>query len=66
MSGLFDSVCYLHERDERRDDHGHSAQVDARKLIAERLAAARGHHDQLVLSLLHNILDYLQLYPFFL
>ncbi len=40
----------LHERDERRDDHGRSRQLRAGKLIAERFAGAGGHDGQGVLA----------------
>jgi hypothetical protein len=36
----------LHQRDERRHDHGHAVQQQRGKLVAQRLAAAGGEHGQ--------------------
>ena len=40
----------LHQGDERRDDHRDPAEEHRRQLIAERLAAPRGHQNQGILS----------------
>ena len=44
----------LHQRDQRRDDDGETTEVDRRRLIAERLAAARGEYDETVASVEHG------------
>ena len=44
----------FHEGDERRDHEGGSAAREAGELVAERLARARGHHQQHVLALGHG------------
>jgi hypothetical protein len=38
----------LHQRDERRDDDGEVVREQRGKLVAERLARARRHHDERV------------------
>ncbi len=40
----------LHQRDERRDDDRHAVAHQRRELEAERLAAARRHHDDRVVA----------------
>ncbi len=45
----------LHERDERRDDDGETAEVHGRRLVAERFAAARGEHHEAVAALEHRV-----------
>ncbi len=53
-AGLAQAVdLVLHERDQRRDDDGETATVRGGGLVAERLAAARGQHDERVTILQH-------------
>ena len=48
-----------HQRDEGRDDHGHALAHQRRQLVAERLAAARGHDRQHVAARGHGLDDLL-------
>ena len=52
----------LHERDQGRDDHGHAISQQGRDLVAERLAAPRGHEHEGVAAFGH-MLDHLRLVP---
>jgi hypothetical protein len=47
----------LHQRDERRDDDRHALAHERRELEAERLAAARRHHDDRVVAGQHRLDD---------
>src|SRR5688572_14648023 len=45
LAGLERIYLVLHQRDQWRDDQGRAAQDHRGELVAERLAAARGHND---------------------
>jgi hypothetical protein len=50
----------LHQRDQRRHDHGRARPQQRRHLVAQRLAAAGGHQDERVAAG-HHVLDDLAL-----